>query len=249
MKKPSVLLLLSLSLLCLTASAQIDLNDAVNKAKKAVEDYSKNKGSSSLSNEEIIKGLKEALTIGSQNSSTLASKLDGYYKNPSIKIPFPPEAVAMEKRLRSIGLSSQVDKFVLTVNRAAEDAAKSAAPVFMAAIKKMTITDGLKILNGGNNAATSYLQKTTTSELKAKFKPIVMQSLRKVAVTKYWNPLVTAYNKIPMVEKKNPDLDEYVTQKALEGLFYLVAQEELKIRKDPMARVTDLLKKVFGVKG
>jgi hypothetical protein len=215
------------------------------KAKTKVDNVTK-PNTSALSNQEIVNGLKEALNIGSQNSSNMASKVDGFYKNPTIKIPFPPEAKVMEQRLRNMGMGAQVDKFVVALNRAAEDAAKSAAPVFKSAVTGMTINDGMGILKGGDNAATNYLKNTTSPELKSKFKPIVSQSLQKVSVTQYWTPLVTAYNRIPMVEKKNPDLNAYVTEKGLEGLFFLVSQEELKIRKDPAARVTDLLKKVFS---
>ncbi len=203
-------------------------------------------GSGKLSNEEVIRGLKEALTIGSRNSSDKASKKDGYYKNSLIKIPFPPEARQMESTLRNMGMSKQVNDFVMTLNRAAEDAAKKAAPIFVNAITSMTISDGLSILKGKDDAATQYLKTTTTSALKAQFKPVVKESINKVQLTRYWNPLITTYNKVPLVTKLNPDLDEYVTQKAIDGLFTLVAQEELKIRKDPSARVTEILKKVFG---
>jgi hypothetical protein len=225
--------------------AQINVDDALKKAKGVVNSTGIKNPSKSLTNDEVVRGLKEALSIGSKKSSEIASKVDGYYRHPTIKIPFPPEAQVMEKRLREIGMGQQVDKFVMALNRAAEDAAKSAAPVFTNAVKNMTINDGMKILNGGNDAATVYLKKNTSRELTGKFTPVVKESLRKVQVTQYWTPLVTAYNRIPLVEKKNPDLDQYVTQKALDGLFYLVSQEELKIRKDPAARVTDILKKVF----
>jgi len=201
---------------------------------------------SAPSNEEVIAGLKEALTIGGEKASTSASAVNGYYKNPKIKIPFPPEAKSMEKKLRSMGMKKQVDKFILTMNRAAEEAAKKSAPIFGNAVKQMTITDGVNILKGADTAATGYLREKTSTPLHNEFKPVVKAAVQKVDVTKYWKPLVNAYNKIPMVEKMNPDLDEYITNQALQGLFYLVAQEEIKIRKDPAARVTDLLKKVFG---
>ncbi len=203
-------------------------------------------GTTNLSNDEIIKGLKEALKVGTNNSTALASKLDGYYKNPKIKIPFPKEAQNMEKQLRALGMDKEVTKFVKTLNRAAEDAAKSAAPVFVDAITKITITDGLNILRGNNDAATQFLKKGSMDGLKAAFKPIVKSSLNKVELTKYWKPLTKTYNQIPLVKKMNPDLEEYVTLKAIEGLFTLIAEEELKIRKDPAARINDILKKVFG---
>lgn len=199
-----------------------------------------------LSNDEIVKGLKEALKVGTNNSTSRASQLDGYYKNPKIKIPFPQEAKNMEQQLRALGMTKEVDKFIKTLNRAAEDAAKSAVPVFVDAITKMTITDGVNILKGNNDAATNFLKNTSSAGLLAAFKPIVKNSLSKVEVTKYWKPLVKTYNQIPLVKKQNPNLDEYVTLKAIEGLFKLIAEEELKIRKDPAARVNDILKKVFG---
>jgi hypothetical protein len=221
------------------ATAQVDLN----KIKKTVTTTSKPK---SLSNDEVVRGLREALTVGTNNSASIASKVDGYYKNTSIKIPFPPEAKIMDQKLRNLGMGQQVDRFVLTLNRAAEDAAKQAAPIFVNAIKSMTIADGMSILKGGDNAATTFLKNNTSANLRTQFKPVIKASLQKVEVTKYWNPLMTTYNKIPGVKKMNPNLEDYVTQKAIDGLFHLIGQEELKIRKDPLARITDLLKKVFG---
>ena len=223
-----------------TAYAQVDFG----KIGKTVEN-TLSKGTTP-SNEEVIAGLKEALTIGGDKASTTASAVNGYYKNPKIKIPFPPEAKSMEKKLRSMGMKKQVDKFILTMNRAAEEAARKSAPIFANAIRGMNITDGVNILKGADTAATGYLRQKTSVPLHQEFKPVVKEAVQKVDVTKYWKPLVSAYNKIPMVEKMNPDLDEYITNQALQGLFYLVSQEEIKIRKDPAARVTDLLKKVFG---
>lgn len=201
-----------------------------------------------LTEGEIIAGLKEALTVGSNNSASLASKLDGYYKNPKLFIPFPPEALKVEKTLRDIGLGKKVDEFIQTLNRGAEEAAKSAAPIFVDAVKKMTIKDGLGILNGANDAATSYLKSNTSTQLTTKFKPVINEALQKVSATKYWADLMNTYNKIPGVSKMNPDLAGYTTEKAIAGLFILVSNEELKIRQDPTARVTDILKKVFGKK-
>ncbi len=201
-----------------------------------------------LTNKEITDGLKEALSVGSNNAGSSASKTDGYFKNTLIKIPFPQEAKKVENKLRSLGMNKAVDDFILTMNRAAEEAAKEAAPIFVDAVKTMTITDGVNILKGNDSAATHYLREKTSNSLHAKFKPIIKSATQKVNVTKYWNPLITTYNNIPMVDKMNPDLEEYITQRALNGLFILVAQEETKIRKDPAARVTDLLKKVFGKK-
>lgn len=226
----------------MSSCAQIKLDQAIKDINTTVS------GGGSLSNADIIKGLKEALTVGSRNSANKASVTDGYFKNTLIKIPFPKEAEKVESTVRSLGMNKQVDDFVLSLNRAAEDAAKKAAPVFVNAITKMTINDGVSILKGNNDAATQYLKRTTSAELKNQFKPIVQTSLNTVQVTKYWTPLISTYNKIPFVTQMNPNLEEYVTQKAIDGLFTLVAQEELKIRKDPAARVSDILKKVFGAK-
>lgn len=200
----------------------------------------------SVSNTDIVNGLKEALTVGANNSSKKASAFNGFYQNPLIKIPFPKEAKVMQDVLLQAGMKKQVENFTRTLNRAAEDAAKEAAPIFINAITSMNIADGVSLLKGGDNAATEFLKGKTSAELKAKFLPVIQSSLKKVNITKYWNPLVTKYNKIPLVQKMNPNLEDYVTTKALEGLFKLLAEEELKIRKDPSARISDLLKKVFG---
>ncbi len=203
-------------------------------------------GSKPLTNDEVISGLKEALKVGSNNASSSASQLDGFFGNNIIKIPFPPEAASIEQKLRAIGMNKQVDDFVLTLNRAAEEAAKKAAPVFLNAITSMSISDAFNILRGADTAATGYLRKTTALQLHNNFKPVIQAATQKVDVTRYWNPLISTYNKIPLVTKLNPDLDEYITGRALNGLFYLVSQEEIKIRKDPAARVTDILRRVFG---
>lgn len=213
---------------------------------KTIGDINKALGEESLSTEQIVAGLKEALIKGITKGSAEASKIDGYFKNPKIKIPFPPDVQRVEEKLRQIGLGNEVDKFVMTLNRGAEDAAKEAKPIFINAIKSMTIQDAWGILKGDDNAATQYLIKTTSAQLKTKFKPVIKNSLDKVNATKYYGNIVTTYNKIPFVEKVSPDLDDYATDKAIEGLFYLVAQEEEKIRKDPVARTTELLKKVFA---
>ncbi|MFL5752418.1 MAG: DUF4197 domain-containing protein [Bacteroidia bacterium] len=203
-------------------------------------------GKPSLSNDEIIQGLREALNVGSTNSTSLASKTDGYLKNARLFIPFPPEAIDMRNKLVKLGMQKKVDEFETSLNRAAEEAAKSAAPVFLEAIRNMSIGDGMTILRGSDTAATRYLKDNTSAQLDVKFRPIVKDAIEKVKVTSYWTPLVSKYNKIPGVKKQNPDLEAYVTQRAIAGLFILVADEEAKIRRDPMARVNDILKKVFG---
>lgn len=204
------------------------------------------KGKVPLSNDEVIRGLREALSFGSKNAAGLASKVNGFYKNPRIKIPFPPDAQKLKDTAIKLGLESQVEKVVTTLNRAAEEAAKEAAPIFLDAVKGLTIKDGFDILNGPNDAATSYLKGKTSSPLKAKFSPIVGRAIEKVELTKYWKPLASKYNALPGVTPVNSDLNAYVTERAISGLFKLVANEEKKIRTNPAARVTDLLKKVFG---
>ncbi|MCE2733545.1 MAG: DUF4197 domain-containing protein [Cyclobacteriaceae bacterium] len=199
-----------------------------------------------LTTAEVGEGLKEALVNGISKGSDRVSQLDGYFKNPEIKIPFPPEAKKVEDKLRQIGMDKQVDEFIMTLNRGAENAAKEAKPIFISAIKQMTIEDAWSILKGNDNAATNYLQRTTSAALKEKFKPVIQTSLDKVNATKYYSDLVNTYNKIPFVEKVNPDLNEYATNLAMRGLFLQIEKEEKNIRKDPLARTSDLLKRVFG---
>jgi hypothetical protein len=200
---------------------------------------------SNLSNDDIISGLKEALRVGTDSSAKKLGKLDGFFADAAIKILMPPEAQKVEKTLRSLGMGSMVDKAVLSMNRAAEDAAKGVGTIFWNSIRQMSITDGLQILKGSDTAATGYLKKTTTTELTNKFRPVIDSSLTKFDATKYWNDVFSAYNKVS-VKKINPDLTAYVTEKALSGLFYNIALQEQKIRKDPAAQVTGILKKVFG---
>jgi len=199
----------------------------------------------SLTTQQIVAGLKEALTVGTQNGTNQLSAVDGFFKNAAVKILMPPEAQKVVSTLQSVGLGSVVDKAVLSMNRAAEDAAKSATPIFVNAIKQMTITDALGILKGGNQAATDYFKNKTTHALTAAFSPIVNKALQQTDATKYWNDVFTVYNQFS-TNKVNTNLNAYVTGKAIDGIFYEVGQEEAKIRQDPAARVTDILKKVFG---
>jgi hypothetical protein len=203
----------------------------------------KNKG---LSEKDAADGIKEALVNGTGESVKIVSALDGYWGNPEIKIPFPAEAKDMESKLRAMGMSKKVDEFNESMNRAAEKAAIEAKNIFITAIKNMTVRDAINIVKGTDNAATMYLKNNTSPELIGKFTPIIKSSLDNVNATKYWSDLISVYNKIPLVKKMNPDLPQYVTQKAIDGLFIMIAKEELKIRKDPAARTTELLKKVFG---
>ncbi len=200
-----------------------------------------------LSTTEIASGLKEALIVGTQNSSNQLSAADGFFANAAIKVLMPPEAQKVESTLRSLGLGSVIDKAVLSMNRGAEEAAKSAAPIFIDAIKQMTITDAIGILKGADTAATHYFKDKTTAALIQAFRPTIDNALAKVDATKYWNTVFTTYNKFSATPV-NTDLGAYVTSKAVDGIFYQVALEEQKIRKDPAARVTDILKKVFGSK-
>jgi hypothetical protein len=203
------------------------------------------KQGASLSSDEIINGLKEALTVGTTNSAQLLNKTDGFFSNAAIKILMPEEAKKAESTLRKFGMGSLVDKAILSMNRAAEDAAGGMTDIFWNAIKGMTVTDGLAILRGGDFAATEYLKKNTTSQLTEKMRPVIEKSLAKTDATKYWKDVFTAYNKFSK-EPVNSDIAAYVTERSMNGIFYSIAQEELKIRKDPAAQATDLLKKVFG---
>jgi hypothetical protein len=212
-------------------------------AKKFVE---KKTGVSGLSEKDAADGIREALVKGTGESVKLVTNVDGYFGNPEIKIPFPPEAKEIESKLRSIGLGKKVDEVILSLNRAAEDAGKEAVNIFVDAIKGMSINDAINIVKGENDAATKYLNRTTSPQLNAKFQPVIKVSLDKVDATKQWEELVKTYNKIPFVKKMNPNLPQYVTAKAIDGLFVMVAKEELKIRQDPMARTSEILKKVFG---
>lgn len=202
-----------------------------------------------LTNEEVIKGLKEALSVGTNNSAALTSKTDGFFKNDRIFLPFPEDAIKVKEKAIQLGMQDKVDKFVMTLNRAAEESTKEAAPIFLKAITDMTIGDGFNILKGADNAATQYLIDKTSTPLYDAFKPKVKEAIAKVELTKYWEPLATAYNKAVKITGGDPvttDLEDYVTKRAIKGLFVLIADEELKIRKDPLARATDILKKVFS---
>lgn len=199
-----------------------------------------------LTSDQVAGGLKEALIKGISSGTASASQMGGYLQNPKLKIPFPPEVQQVEDKLRALGMGSQVDKFVETLNRGAEEAAKEAKPIFVNAIKEMTVQDAWGILKGEDNAATQYLNDKTYQQLASKFQPVIKKALDQTSATKYYGDIVNTYNKLPFVDKVNPNLDDYATTRALDGLFKLVAEEEMKIREDPLARTTDLLKKVFA---
>ncbi len=230
-------------IICIVAGActTAQINQAVSEAEKALENQPP-----ALTTGDVAEGLKEALVKGISTGSDLVSQTDGYFKSPEIKIPFPPDVKKVEDKLRQIGLGNEVDRFVLTLNRGAEDAAKEAKPIFINAIRQMTIEDAWGILKGQPDAATQYLKRTTSAQLKEKFKPVIQSSLNKVSATKYYGDIINNYNRIPLVQKVNPDLNEYATDMAMQGLFTMIAKEEKNIRQDPVARTTELLKRVFG---
>jgi hypothetical protein len=201
-----------------------------------------------LSDSKIIRGLKEALEIGTGNAVEMVSKLDGYYKNPDIKIPLPKAVQKVETVMIAMGYGSQVEEFSRTMNRAAERAAPEAKALFWNAIKEITFEDARTILKGKDNEATLYFEGKTRGRLHELFMPIVHTAMEGVGVTRKYQELHASLSKIPFADRLNLDLDQYVTEKALDGLFYMVSEEERKIRKDPAARVTRLLKDVFGSK-
>jgi uncharacterized protein YidB (DUF937 family) len=191
-------------------------------------------------------GLKEALSIGTENAVKNVSQLDGYFGNTMIKILMPEKIQKVADVLKMAGYEKQVDDFILSMNRAAEKAAPLAASYFKDAIKEMTIQDATKILNGGDTSATQYFKSKTQDKLYEAFNPIVSSSMNEVGVTRSYKEMMGQYESLPFMSKESVDLDHYVTNKSLDGLFYMIGQEEKKIRTDPAARVTDLLKTVFG---
>ena len=238
--KKSIIILAFSSLISFNIHGQI-WKDLKQKAEKTVN------GGSELSSNEVVNGLKEALSIGSEKAVESASETGGFNDNLLIKIPFPEEALEVKEMALKLGMKNQVEKFELTLNKAAEKASAEAGEILLKAISGMSIQDGFEILNGADTAATHYLRKSTSSQLTDRFKPIVKGAIDEVELTKYWTPLASTYNKNPFKKNEiNPDLNTYVTQKALDGLFTLIKQEEASIRENPEARVTELLKKVFG---
>jgi len=202
-----------------------------------------------LSNEEVISGLKEALRVGTERSVDKAGAANGFWKNNQIRIPFPPEAIKVKNTLNDLGINKPVEDFERTLNLAAEQAAKEAVPVFVDAITSMSIQDGFTLLRGGENAATNFLREKTSATLRARFTPVVEKATSQVALTSYWQPVATAYNTATIFtgdKAVQPELNAYVTDRAMDGLFILLAQEENKIRQDPAARATALLQKVFA---
>ncbi len=202
---------------------------------------------SAVSALDISNGLKEALQNGITKQVTKLTSVDGFYKNNMVKILLPDELQKVDKTLRKIGLSSLADKGILLMNRAAEDAVKESTPIFVDAVKNMSFTDAKSILMGNDNSATTYLQTATTTPLYAKFNPVIKNSFAKVGADKVWASIIKKYNTLPLVKKVNPDLTDYTTNKALEGVFKMIAVEEIDIRTNLKARTSSLLQKVFGI--
>lgn len=196
---------------------------------------------------DIANGLKEALDNGINKQVSKLTATDGFLKNEAVKILLPEELQTVDKKLRQIGLSSLADEGLKVLNRAAEDAVKEATPIFVDAVKQMTFKDAKNILMGNNTAATSYLENSTSTALYGKFNPVIKNSFAKVGADKVWTNIITKYNAIPFVNKVNPDLTDYTTNKAMEGVFKMIAVEEQNIRGNFNARSSDLLKKVFAL--
>jgi hypothetical protein len=194
----------------------------------------------------IASGLKEALSIGTKNAVTSVSQTDGYFGNAMIKILMPEKIQNVAGVLGKLGYQKQVDDFIISMNRAAEKAAPQAASLFVGAIKEMTLEDAKGILTGGDTSATDYFKKKTSDNIYTAFKPIISSSMNEVGVTRSYKTMMDKYTALPFMKSQSLDLDHYVTNKAMDGLFYMIGQEEKKIRTNPAARVTDLLKKVFG---
>jgi hypothetical protein len=204
-------------------------------------------GTGVLSQAEIGNGLKEALNNGITKQVSKLTATDGFFKNEAVKILLPQELQVVDKKLRQIGLSSLADEGLKVLNRAAEDAVKEATPIFVDAVKQMTFNDAKNILMGNESSATTYLQNTTSNALYAKFNPVIKNSFAKVGADKVWSNIITKYNAIPLVTKVNPDLTDYTTNKAMEGVFKMIAVEEKEIRTNLNARSSDLLKRVFAL--
>jgi hypothetical protein len=231
-----------LLLLILPAISNAQFKDILKKATEKVNAVTQNNNSL-----DIAAGLREALDKGVSEQVSKLTATDGFYRNEAVKILMPEELAKLDKTLRKMGMSKLADEGILALNRAAEDAVKEATPIFVSAIKNITITDAKGILLGKENAATAYLQSATTTPLYAKFNPVVQQSIGKVGADVIWANIIKQYNTIPFVSKVNPDLTDYVTNKALDGVFKMITVEEKKIRTDIDARTSDVLKKVFAL--
>ena len=203
-------------------------------------------GGTSLDEGTVVAGLKEALRVGAENTVSSTSARDGFFGNPLIRIPVPEQLETMAQGLRKIGFGQQIDDFELAMNRAAEQAAGEAFDVFAGAISQMSFSDARGILEGGETAATEYFQRVTSDELRGRFSPIVDQSMQKVGLVQVYDQLLARWRQVPLVPQPDFDLNRYVTDQGLGGLFHVLGEEEKKIRTDPAARVTELLQTVFG---
>ena len=239
MKNIISLVAVVIAVLVITACSEKDLRQAYQVFTESTEDVP-------LTTTEVVAALKDSLSQGISKGALMASARDGYYGNPRLKIEFPPEVSKVEETLRKIGFGEDVDRFVKQLNRGAEKAAAQARPIFIKAITSMTIQDAFDILNGADDAATQYLVRTTGGELRQQFLPIVSDTLRQTKATRYYGDIVNRYNQLPLVNDVDPDLDSYATDRAITGLFVLIADEEARIRADPAARTTELLRRVFG---
>lgn len=229
-------LIIPIFALCLTLSGCAELQQAASQFPQL----------GALNNADIAMGLREALDKGIDTQVSKLTQTDGFYKNQLVKILLPQELQKVDKTLRDIGLASLADEGLKMMNRAAEDAVKEATPIFVSAVKNITFMDAKNILLGNDEAATSYLKGQTNSQLYAKFNPVIKSSFSKVGADKVWSSIITQYNKVPLVTKVNPDLTDYVTNKALEGVFKMIAVEEKEIRNNVNARTSDLLRRVFA---
>jgi hypothetical protein len=247
--KKGMLFLLPAMLTLQVSQAQLlkKLNKALNGGNTTTSTSSSATTGGNVTESEAGAGIKEALSKGVQAGIAALSKKDGFFGNQAYKMFLPEDAVKIEKTLRSIGLGSQVDKAILQINRAAEGAVSHAAPMFVNAIKQMSITDALKLVTGGNNSVTEYFKGKTSTQLKSAFAPSIKGALDSTSATKYYGDIVNTYNKLPTTRSKvNPDLQDYVTTRAVAALFDQISKEEANIRQNPAARTSDLLKKVFG---
>ena len=200
-----------------------------------------------LTNADIASGLRQALDNGIDKQVSKLTKTDGFYRNQLVKILLPQELQKVDKTLRDIGLGNLADEGLLMINRAAEDAVKEATPIFVNAVRQITFDDAKNILLGSDNAATNYLSSKTNTDLYNKFNPVIKNSFDKVGANQVWANIITKYNSVPLVQKVNPDLTDYVTQQALNGVFTMIAVEEKEIRTNFNSRTTDLLRRVFAL--
>jgi hypothetical protein len=200
-----------------------------------------------VSNAEVAAGLRQALNFGIEKQVTKLTKEDGFFRNELVRITLPPELQKVDRTLRDVGLDALADEGLKVLNRAAEDAVKEATPIFVNAVKEITFTDARNILTGSDNAATTYLENKTTAELYGKFNPVISNSLDEVGATQVWASIINRYNALPLTSSVNPDLPDYVTNEALEGVFTMIAVEEKEIRNNFGARTTELLKRVFAL--